>query len=284
MREFVGYVYEKAGDDNIFFLASGMTFSIVLAAIPFLLLLVAVAGVFLAPHFEEPRSQVLARLWELLPVGSPAIQDYLARRIQEILASAGSIGVVSGVAFVWFSTRLFGSLRTVLSEVFDLGEPVGVVRGKWLDVQMVLVSTVLLTANVAISSVLSGLGQQLLRRVGLEADPTARLAGLATAFVFIYVMFLLIFKFVSLNRIRWRTAALASLFTSVSFELLKVGFGWYVSNYGDYSSIFFAFSLLVILVLAIYYGSVLFVLGGEVAQVYEMRRTLGRQREMFEPE
>ncbi|HKK27609.1 MAG TPA: YihY/virulence factor BrkB family protein [Gemmatimonadota bacterium] len=282
LRTFVGYVYEKAGEDNIFFLASGMTFSVVLAALPFLLLLLSVAGLVLAPHFDEPQSAVLHRLWQILPVSSAAVQGYIEERLQEITASAGSIGLVSAAAFVWFSTRLFGSLRTVLSEVFDLRESVGVVHGKWLDVQMVLVSTALLTVNFALSSVLSDLGQSLLRRVGLETDPMARLLGLATAFLFLYVMFLLIYKFVTLGRIRWRTAAMAALFASVSFELLKVGFGWYVGSFGDYSSIFFAFSLLVVLVLAIYYGSILFVLGGEVAQVYELRRTHREQREMFE--
>ncbi len=281
LREFVAYVYEKAGDDNIFFLASGMTFSLVLAALPFLLLLLAVAGLVLAPHFEQPQGVVLARLWQLLPVGSASIQNYLAGQLHDVEASAGSVGLVSAALFVWFSTRLFGALRTVLAEVFDLGEGPGVIRGKWVDVQLVLVSTVLLTLNMAISAVLSGLGQQLLTHMGLEAGPTTRLAGFATAFLFIYVMFLLIFKFVSLNRVRWRTAALAALFASVSFELLKVGFGWYVTNFADYSSIFFAFSVLVVIVLATYYGSVLFILGGEVAQVYELRRTLRRQRQIF---
>lgn len=281
VREFVGYVYEKAGEDNIFFLASGMTFGLLLAALPFLLLILSVAGLVLAPQFEAPRGVVLSRLWELLPVGSASVQSYLAEQLRDILSSAGSVGMVSAVLFVWFSTRLFGALRTVLAEVFDLGEPPGVIRGKWLDVQLVLVSTVLLTLNVAITTVLSSLGQQLLERAGLQAGPTTRVAAFATAFLFIYVMFLLIFKFVTLNRIRWRTAALAALFASVSFELLKVGFGWYVSNFADYSSVFFAFSVLVVVVLAIYYGSILFILGGEVAQVYELRRTLREQRQIF---
>jgi membrane protein len=95
-------------------------------------------------------------------------------------------------------------------------------------------------------------------------------------------MFLFIYKFASLNRISWRTASLAALVAAIGFELLKAGFGWWVVSYADYSSFFFAFATLVVIVLSVYYGSALFVLGGEVAQVAELRRTLRRQRELFE--
>lgn len=282
LRGFLGLVYEKAAEDNIFFLASAMTFSILVTVIPFLILLLSVAGLLLQPQFDLPRSEVLEWFWRLLPVTSPQVREALQENIQQIADSAGSIGLVSGVAFVWFSTRLFGALRTVLEEVFDLRGGPGVVKGKVMDVGMVLVSTVLLCLNIAISSFLTGLGQEGLRALGFEPGGFETALGFVAAFVFVYLMFLLIFKFVALNRIGWRTAALAAFVAAVGFELVKAGFGWWVSNYADYSAVFFAFSTFVVVVIAIYYGSVLFVLGGEVAQVDQLRRTLREQREMFE--
>jgi len=285
LRALVRLVYEKASDDNIFFLASGMTFGILVAAVPFLLLLLTVAGVLLAPQFAAPESAVLDWLWRLLPVAGPDVRAELGGTLEEISSQAGSLGLVSGALFVWFSTRLFGSLRTVLGEVFDLREQPGVVRGKVLDVGMVVLSTVLLCGNIALTSVVGSIGAEGLE--GLEAlgiSPSGfdQALGLAVAFLFIYLMFLIIYKFVSLNRIPWRTAALAALVASLSFEILKSVFGWWVANYADYSNVFFGVATLIVLVISVYYGSALFVLGGEVAQVLELRRTLRRQREMFE--
>ena len=282
VRGFVSLVYEKAAEDNIFFLASGMTFSVLLAAIPFLLLLLAVAGRVLAPQFEAPQSEVLNWFWQLVPVAGPAVRTELERGIQQVAEQAGSIGVVSGVAFVWFSTRLFGALRTVLAEVFDLREGPGVVRGKVMDVGLVLLSTLLLCVNIALTSVLAAVGRGGLRAVGLEAGVPEQALGFTVAFLFIFLMFLLIYKFVSLNRVPWRSATLAALVAAGGFELLKAGFTFWVVNYADYGSYFFAFATLVVVVIAVYYGSAIFVLGGEVAQVVELRRTLRRQREMFE--
>ena len=38
---------------------------------------------------------------------------------------------------------------------------------------------------------------------------------------------------------------------------------------------------LVVLVIWVYYAALVFILGGEVGQVYELRRTRKRQREVF---
>ena len=283
---FVADVYHRAGDDNIFFLASGLAFGSLLAAIPYLLLLVFVASLVLGPYVgpAAAENEVLLALWRILPVSSPTVIETVRDSINQIISSAGSIGLIGGILFVWFSTRLFGALRTALNQVFDLQDTRGIVRGKIDDMQMVVVSTMLLSINIAVSSTMNVLGDRGIRflaEVGLRAGSPQRSFAFLTAFMFVFVMFLLIYKYVPARRLPWRTAVIAALFAAATFELLKMGFSWWVSNYADYSAVFFAFATLVVLVIATYYASILFVLGGEVAQVYEVRRKLRRQREFF---
>ena len=49
------------------------------------------------------------------------------------------------------------------------------------------------------------------------------------------------------------------------------GFGRYVTSVADYRSAYGNLATIVVLLFWIYYGSVVFVLSGEVAQVYTMR-------------
>ncbi len=150
---------------------------------------------------------------------------------------------------------------------------------------MVVVSTLLLSVNIAVTSTMNVLGDrgiQFLEQLGLRAGSPQKAFAFLTAFTFVFVMFLLIYKYVPAKRLPWRTAVIASLFAATTFELLKMGFSWWVANYANYSAVFFAFATLVVLIIASYYASILFVLGGEVAQVYEVRRKLGRQREFFD--
>ena len=76
MRE----VYDQAAADNIFFLAGGLTFSLLLAALPFLILILSLAGVALAPRIDAPENAVMEWLATIMPV-NPATEAQLRAQL-----------------------------------------------------------------------------------------------------------------------------------------------------------------------------------------------------------
>lgn len=106
--------------------------------------------------------------------------------------------------------------------------------------------------------------------------------GQFTAFLFIALMFFSLYKFLPNRRIRWQTALIASLFTSFLLEIAKRGFAGYVKSFNPGSLYTGTLAALIIVVVWVYYAAMIFILGGEVAQVYELRRVRKRQREAFE--
>ncbi len=281
MIEFLREVYDQSGADNIFFLASGLTFSLLLAAIPFLLLLVAAAGAVLAPTLNVPPDVALDWLARFLPVSESVRRDVWAT-ILDLADVSQSASPISALLFLWFSTRLFGALRTALDHVFDLRHGVGLVAAKLRDVQLVVAASVLLLANVGITTTFLAMSRRVLSRTSIPPGPALTLLGYLTAFGAIFLMFLLIYKFVPATSLGWRTAAIAALVASIGFEAVKYGLSLYLTEIADFTRVFSAFATLVLVVVSFYYTAILFILGAEVAKVRAYQRVMRHQREVFD--
>ena len=75
----------------------------------------------------------------------------------------------------------------------------------------------------------------------------------------------------------WGQAA----FTTVMFEIAKLVFSAYVTSFSPSSLYTGTVATIVVIVFWVYYAALIFILGGEVGQVYELRRTRKLQREVF---
>ncbi|HEX3157178.1 MAG TPA: YihY/virulence factor BrkB family protein [Gemmatimonadaceae bacterium] len=287
-RDFAKRVWDNSGEDNVFFLAGGIAFNILLAAIPFFLLLISGLAYIFNQSTDASLTEVAALVDRLLPPGLNPGQLTISNILGDIVKARGSLGVYSAIGFVWFSTRLFGSLRSVLAEVFDIESERGIVEGKLFDIKVTVLSTVLVAAYTVLSAYLAfatSRGVALLGELGVRQDVMGQVGywvGRLVAFGFIVAMFFSLYKLLPKRRIRWPTALIAALFTSTLFEAARNLYTAYVENFNPgslYSGTLYA---LVTVVFWVYYAAFLFILGGEVAQVYELRRVRRLQRTVLD--
>jgi membrane protein len=288
LRDYAKRVWDNAGEDNIFFLAGGIAFNIMLVAVPFVLLLVSGLATLLNHSADQTFADVTAIIDSLLPPHVETTESPVHALLIDIIRTRGAVGVYSAIGFIWFSTRLFGSLRSVLADVFDIETDRGIIAGKLFDIQITIMSTLLLVAYTALSAYLAlatTRGVQIIERLGIRADVMGTVEyvlGRFVAFTFVALMFFGLYKFLPNRRIRWQTALLAAVFTSTMFELAKNVFTAYVAEFDPGSVYTGTLYALVIIVFWVYYAAMIFILGGEVGQVYELRRVRRLQRETFE--
>jgi len=284
-KDYVRRVWDNSGEDNIFFLAGGISFNILLAIIPFLLLFATSLTYLLNQSTLAATNEIVALVNRFLPdTTSESVTPVIVR----IISARGTVGLYAAIGFIWFSTRLFGSLRSILNAIFDIEIDRGIIDGKLYDVKVTVVSSLLFVVYTALSAYLaiaSSRGVEVFEALGLREDVMGGVEytlGRIIAFVFIAALFFGLYKYLPYKKMRWQTALLASLFTGVMFEIAKFAFAYYVTSFKPGSLYTGTIAALVIVVLWVYYASMVFILGGEVAQVYELRHVRRRQHEAFE--
>ncbi len=286
-RDYLVRMWDNAYEDNVLFLASGIAFDVLLASIPFVITLVSGVTFVLNLSPATSSAEITEIIDRMLPPHSDAMGFPVHHIIDQALQAHHALGIWSALIFLFLSTRLFASLRTVLAEVFDIEATRGIIAGKLFDVKMTLLATVLFGANTVLSAYLliaRSRGVQILVDIGLRRDVMGSLEygiGRLVAFVFLLLMFFMIYRYLPARRVRWQTALVASGFTSLLFEVAKQLFSIFARHLDTASVYTGALAAIVIVVVWVYYSAIVFILGGEVGQVFELRRTRRRQREVF---
>jgi membrane protein len=251
---------EAAYEDNIPFLASALAFDLLLTAIPFVGVALAIVGYLVQHQITTHQLNVHDLLQRFLPNDATAfarVEDTLSG----LVAQRGRLTLFGVPFFLWFSTRLFGGLRAALNEVFDTDERRSWPVAKLIDLAMVLVTGALLVANAYLTTVR-----------GLAASIGALALGT--------LLFFLIFKFLPSRRIYWRTGLVASLFCAVGSEIAKRLYALYVSRFATLDHLASDANVIgfLLFLLWIYSTAYVFLLGGEVAETYDLMRMRRLQR------
>jgi membrane protein len=231
---------------------------------------------FLPPHSGTPDRDPLS---------------VVERLLTGITENRGKLSIYAAPAFLWFSTRLFAGIRTSLNDIYDVSvrppRPKSFILlyllGKLRDSLMVLGTVILFLANTLLTAgltVLQARGTASIPQFAFFVSTLGRILGELLAFAFSVSLFYVTYRYASVRRLPWKTALLASIFTSVLFELAKRLYGLYLANFASFESQGGDATLgaAALFILWVYYTAIVFLLGAVVAETWELRKMQQRQR------
>jgi membrane protein len=215
--------------------------------------------------------------------------------IEEILTGItkkrGQLSLYAVPTFLWFSTRLFAGIRTALNDIYDVSlRPTPhraiitlFLLAKLRDTLMVVGTVVLFLANTLLTTgltILQARGAETVPQLGFFVSTVGRFMGELLAFSFSVSLFYVTYSYASVRRLPWKTALLASTFTALLFEVAKRLYALYLANFASFEGFGGDATLgaIVLFILWVYYTAIVFLLGAVVAETWELRKMLKRQR------
>jgi membrane protein len=238
---------------------------------PVLLVVIAVAGAIWGP--EAVRGRIVAELDGLM--GRDAAGAVQAALESAALDGSGVLATVVGlVTLLLGATAVFVQLQDALNQIWEVAPQPGrmirdFLKKRLISFGMLLCIGFLLLVSLGISAGLAALQTFLESRLDLPVV-LLQAVNLVFSFVVIAVLFGLIYRILPDARITTRDVAWGAVAAALLFTLGKYLIGLYIGQTGVASAYGAAGSLVVILVW-VYYSSLILLLGAELTRVYSRR-------------
>ena len=266
---------DKFDNDHIWIMSSGISFNILICAIPFFLMLLTVLGVYLDSNTVQDR--LISYLNSMIPLPGQYKERFifeLIERTKELTSNTFLTGAIGLGGLFWTVSGLFSAMREVLRKIYQVNTELNYFIGKLRDFLLVIVSVVLFLTTMAITSAVQVVeiysqgifGEYLTLTLFQKIVPVV--LGLLVSFCLFYVLY----AYVPHWKFDRKIVLFSSIVAAVLFEALKFLFSVYILKIANYGRIYGTYATIVISIFYIYYLSVIFVVGAESGQIYFQRK------------
>jgi membrane protein len=248
-------------------MGAALAFYTMFAIAPILVIAVAVAGYVFGPQVAE--TQVLQQLSALLgDTGAKAIRDLLlSAHYSEQKGFAAVVGIIT---LLVGATSVFGELQYTLDRIWNTPPEKAVVwwqivRKRVLSIGLVLGVGFLLMVSLVASAALTAV-ENFFDTFMTHWAVILPLIDLTLSFAMTTLLFAMIYKYISRERLAWSDVWTGAAVTALLFTIGKFLIGLYLGK-SSFNSAYGATGSLVILLLWIYYSAQIFLLGAEFTRV-----------------
>jgi membrane protein len=263
-----GAAVELIADDGLV-LAASVAFFAIFSLAPLLLLVVALAGLVFG---QDQTSAEIQRQFESL-MGSDSAQFVAGVISRASKGSGGVAAVVSIGTLIFGATGVFVQLKAALNRVWGVqiksektrDTLVRLIWGRVASFAMMLVIAFLLLVSLAVSAALAALARWSSELIP-ERELLMRTINGLISFAVLTFLFCAAFKILPDVRITWRVVWFGGAVTALLFTIGKELIGVYLGQ-GSVASVYGAAGSMIVILLWVYYSSIIFLYGAEATQL-----------------
>lgn len=268
-------VYEFAENDCMT-LAASLSYYTIFSLPPLLFTTIAVASYVFGQETVE--SHVLGQVRQLIGDGAALQVGEMLAAIRDRVAEGNGALTISLGALFFAATGALVQLQTALNRAWevrpapDAGTFKPLVVKRLISVGLVVAVSFLLLVSLLLSAAVSAFGSTVAVYFPDQASQDLlRAAELTLSMLLFTVVFAGMFQYLPDARVEWRDAWVGSVFTAFLFTAGKYVLGHYLGAL-DTGADFGAAGSLAVIMLWVYYASMILLLGAEFTQVWARDR------------
>jgi membrane protein len=250
--------------------AAGIAYRVLFSIVPLAIVLVSIFGVILGN--EAVHDAVVDTIVGALPATAASRND-VANAITGIATPSGVVGLVTLVLFAWAATGMMASIRAGLEVAIHAPRTRPMVRGKLVDLVLVVGAALLVLATVA-ATLLDRMAQHELRRLDSATGLSSTLVGAwlprVVAVVASVGVVMLLYRFVPSRRLRRADALAGAVTTSALLLVISLASSRLYDSVTRLSVVYGSLTAALVFLYSVYLYASALLFGGQVASAWSL--------------
>ena len=260
-KEIALRTWRESSKDNVGIVAAGVAFYGFLAMVPLLGATVLTYGLFASPETVLSHAQALTAV---LPSEAARL---IGEQLMNVVQTSGGkkgLGLVAALAVaLWGARNAAGSIITALNIAYEEEEKRGFLKVTLLALTMTAAAVLLVLLAAAATGAMSAI-----HRLLPETGPVGLFVGKIVTYVALALAAAAaaatLYRYgPSRDKAKWVWLTPGSVFFALAWLLLTLGFGFYVSNFGNYGATYGSLSAVVVMLTWLYLSSYVLLFGAE---------------------
>lgn len=269
-------------EDRVMKLSAALAYYTIFSLTPLIIIIISAVSIFLGDNMD-PNTKLFGEISEM--IGVDAANQLKGFVDNANLSGKSTIGLIIGIITLLVgSSAIFIEIQDSINLIWKVKAVpkkgwLKLITNRLLSFSLIASLGFLLLVSLVINSVVVGIGSKLeiyASRVGIEEVSGFFMLILTNSLTLavVTIIFAVIFKVLPDVDLKWKPALIGALFTALMFSLGKYVIGIYIEK-GNPGSAFGAASSIIVILVWIYYTSVILYFGAEFTQAYAEKYTDG---------
>lgn len=266
---YIKQVFTEFIEDDVLKYSASLAYYTVFSIAPVLIVIISVTGALFGK--EAIQKQLYGQINEF--VGSKA-----ANEIQDAIANIHLTGnnifaTITGIVVLLVgATGIFGEVQDSLNKIWGLRVKTRktwwkLVINRLLSFSIIICIGFVMMVSLVLNALISAFGNFLARYFSEFSVIFLQITDSVLTFVITTFLFSLMFKILPDAKIKWKDVLIGGIITSVFFTLGKLAIGYYLGS-SKIATIYGAAGSVMIVMVWVYYSSIILYLGAEFTKVY----------------
>ena len=265
---FLHEFFFRMKDDNVTAIGAQLSYYLILSIFPFLIFFLNILS--FTPLVRE---DVLQSIITVLPLETQKIITYLV--LETVQTSSETLLSLSAITGIWAASKGIMALIRAINKAYDVEETRSYIELRLLAVLFTLALLILLTIVLLTIVFSEVLASRLFNILGVTLNfmifwESLRLTISLGSMVLIFA---LLFRFSPSIRngkgISFKSTLPGAVFSSIGWIITSTLFSYYVNNFANYSKTYGSLGGMIVLLIWLYFSSIIIVMGGELNATLE---------------